>query len=153
MNLELNLPKAELIIKNNSIWDVLRKKYVKLTPEEWVRQHFIHYLITHLNWPIGLMASEHKVNYNNMAKRCDIVSFTKNLNPLLIVECKAPSIALNEDIFYQIAKYNFTLKAPFLILTNGIDHVMAFVNKDKKEIQYLENILDYNQALALTHNF
>lgn len=145
---ELNLPKANLKLKDNLIWDVLRKKYVQNTPEEWVRQHFIHYLINDLSYPIGLMASERLVKYNNMSKRCDIVAFSNELKTLMIVECKAPKIKLTEDVFYQIAKYNFTLKAPLLILTNGLQHIAAKIDLEKNQIEYLRKIPDFKENLG-----
>lgn len=145
---ELNLPKANLKLKDNLIWDVLRKKHVQNTPEEWVRQHFIHYLINDLSYPIGLMASERLVKYNNMSKRCDIVAFSNELKTLMIVECKAPKIKLTEDVFYQIAKYNFTLKAPLLILTNGLQHIAAKIDLEKNQIEYLKKIPDFQENLG-----
>ncbi len=144
---ELNLPKANLRLKDDLIWCVLRKKYIKNTPEEWVRQHFIHYLITQLDYPIGLMASEKMVKYNGMSKRCDIVSFSNELKTVLIVECKAPKIKLTEDVFYQIAKYNFTLKAPLLILTNGLQHIVAHIDIENNEVKYLEKLPNFELAL------
>lgn len=149
----LNLPKANLKLKDNLIWDVLRKKYVNHTPEEWVRQHFIHYLINDLNYPIGLMASEKLVKYNKMSKRCDVVAFSNQLNTLMIVECKAPKIKLTEDTFYQIAKYNFTLKAPILILTNGLQHIVAHIDLNENKIKYLETIPTFEENLKLAGNF
>jgi len=146
---QLNLPQAKLKLKDDLIWDVLRKKFVNNTPEEWVRQHFIHYLINNLNFPIGLMASEKMVKYNKMSKRCDIVAFSNTLKTVAIVECKAPKIKLTEDVFYQIAKYNFTLKAPLLILTNGLQHIVAFVDVKNNKVQYLEEIPNYKDCLAL----
>jgi hypothetical protein len=145
----LNLPKAQLKLKDDLIWDTLRKKYVRNTPEEWVRQHFIHYLLNDLLYPIGLMASEKLVKYNNMSKRCDIVAFSNQLNTLLIVECKAPKIKLTQDTFYQVAKYNFTLQAPLLILTNGLQHIVAQINLESKEIKYLDKIPTYQENLKL----
>ena len=148
MNLpELNLPKANLKLKDDLIWCVLRRKYIKNTPEEWVRQHFIHYLINELNYPVGLMASEKMVKYNGMSKRCDIVSFSNELKTIMIVECKAPKIKLTEDVFYQIAKYNFTLKAPLLILTNGLQHIVAHVDVENNEVKYLEELPVFKDAL------
>jgi hypothetical protein len=135
----LNLPKAELKLKNNHIWDVLRQKYVLHTPEEWVRQHFIHYLID-LGYSKNLMASEKLVKYNNMSKRCDIVAFNNKNETLLIVECKAPHIKLTQDTFFQIAKYNSVLNAKYLILTNGIQHIIAFVDKKNNQISFLKEI-------------
>lgn len=144
---ELNLPKANIKLKDDLIWCVLRNKYIKNTPEEWVRQHFIHYLINELNYPYGLMASERVVKYNDMSKRCDIVSFSNDLKTVLIVECKAPKVKLTKDVFYQIAKYNFTLKAPLLILTNGIQHIVAHVNSESNEIEFLKEIPSFENAL------
>lgn len=146
---KLNLPKANLKLKDDLIWCVLRRKYIKNTPEEWVRQHFIHYLINDLKYPIGLMASEKIVKYNDMSKRCDIVSFSNELKTLMIVECKAPKIKLTEDVFYQIAKYNFTLKAPLLILTNGLQHIVAHIDVAANEIKYLEKLPNFEDNLKM----
>jgi len=146
---ELNLPKAKLKLKDDLIWCVLRRKYIKNTPEEWVRQHFIHYLINELSYPIGLMASERIVKYNDMSKRCDIVAFSNELKTVVIVECKAPKIKLTEDVFYQVAKYNFTLKAPLLILTNGLQHIVAHVDVVNKEVKYLKEIPIYEKVVEL----
>jgi len=140
INKPLNLPAANLKLKDNQIWDRLRKKYVKLTPEEWVRQHFIAYMIDHLSYSEGLMASEFTVNYNNMKKRCDIVGFNNDLTPFFIVECKAPSVEITEDTFYQIAKYTSTLKAKMLILTNGMNHYCAKIDEKENRLIYLEGI-------------
>lgn len=149
----LNLPKTQLKLKDDLIWDVLRKKYFKNTPEEWVRQHYIHYLINQLDYPISLMASERLVKYNNMSKRCDIVALSNQLDPIMIVECKAPYIKLTEDTFYQIAKYNFTLKAPLLVLTNGLQHIVAHIDGSKNEIIFLDKIPTYKENLKLMCNF
>jgi hypothetical protein len=148
----LNLPKANLKLKDNTIWDVLRKKYVKHTPEEWVRQHYIHYMVNVLNYPLSLMASEKLVKYNNMSKRCDIVAFSNQLNTLIIVECKAPKIKLTADTFYQISKYNFTLNSPLLILTNGLEHIVAQISPSENEIIFLDSIPSYQENLKLMSN-
>lgn len=138
MHPALNLPTADIRFKDEQIWDRLRKKYLKDTPEEWVRQNFIAYLIDHLGYSEGLMASEYKVEYNEMHKRCDIVALDKHSKTLLIVECKAPKVPLTEDTFYQIARYNHILNAPLLILTNGMQHYCALIRE--KKLQYLEAI-------------
>jgi hypothetical protein len=136
----LNLPAAELRMKGDQIWDPLRKKMLKNTPEEWVRQNFIAFLTQELGYPAGRMVSEYKVEYNGMNKRCDIAVFNEKLKVDIIVECKAPHIALNEDTFYQIAKYTKVLQAPILILTNGLDHYCAFVDAKQNEMRYLKEI-------------
>ena len=139
MHPKLNLPSFNIRTQDQQIWDRLRKKYVPNDPEEWVRQNFIYYLIEHLGYPEGLMASEYTVNYNKMKKRCDIVVMNRELQAVVIVECKAPHIRLTEDTFYQIARYNHVLKAPLLILTNGLQHFCALVKTDGT-ISYLQEI-------------
>lgn len=143
MHPALNLPPAKLKLKTNQVWDRLRKKYVLLTPEEWVRQHFIAYLIDHLGYPEGRMASEYTVDYNGMKKRCDVVAFDENLRPAVIVECKAVSIEISENTFYQIARYASTLKAKLLILTNGMNHYCAKIDVAENKLIYLETIPNY----------
>lgn len=145
----LNLPVTELKLKGDTIWDELRKKYYKCTPEEWVRQNFIHYLIQHKNYPKGRMVSEYMVEYNGMKKRCDIALFNKQLGVDVIVECKAPDINLNEDTFYQIAKYTSVLQAPILILTNGLKHFCAFVDVPKAELRFLKEIPNQEELIKL----
>ena len=136
----LNLPPAHLKQKADQIWDPLRRKYILCTPEEWVRQHFISFLVTDKKYPIGRMVSEYKVVYNAMNKRCDIAIFDENSRPQVIVECKAPHIKITEDTFYQVAKYAHVLKAPLLILTNGLEHYAALVEPTEGQITYIEEI-------------
>ena len=140
---KLNLPLVDVKLKDGKIWDRLRKKHLKTTPEEWVRQSFISYMIDHLGYPEGRMASEHLVKYNQMNKRCDIVVFDQNLKANVIVECKAPKIKITADTFYQIAKYTSVLKAKYLILTNVLDHYCAVIDEKTNQIHYLEEIPKY----------
>ncbi|MCB9223469.1 MAG: type I restriction enzyme HsdR N-terminal domain-containing protein [Crocinitomicaceae bacterium] len=148
----LNLPPANLKIQGTYIWDPLRKKYLKNTPEEWVRQHFIAYLLDHLNYPAGRMVSEYTVDYDGMKKRCDIAIFNSELKVDVIVECKAPHIELNEDTFYQIAKYSRVLQASLLILTNGMNHYCAFIDKKGNELKYLREIPTSEELIVLLSN-
>lgn len=149
MESKLNLPEADIKFKDDLIWDRLRKKYVKCTPEERVRQYFIHYLIETLHFPSGLMVSEYNVRYNGLNKRCDIAVFDQNMQAQIIVECKAPHIKLTEDTLYQIAKYSHVLKAPVLILTNGLEHYCALVSAQKNELIYLPEIPIYEKLRSL----
>lgn len=149
MPVPLNLPPVQLKCQSGQVWDILRRRYVKQTPEEWVRQHLIHYLINHLNYPLGLMQSEYTLKYNNMAKRCDIILFSKQTKPILIVECKAPSVPITADTFYQISRYHQATKAPVLILSNGLNHVIALVNHENGNISYLEEIPEYTALCNL----
>lgn len=142
----LNFPPAKLIIRNQQIFDPLRKKLVPLTPEEWVRQNLIRYLIDHLHYPAGLMASEYTVSYNGMNKRADLVLFNTAGNPYLIIECKAPDVKITEDTFYQLARYASSLKATMLIMTNGLDHYCAEISKAEGKLKYLDRIPEYKNT-------
>jgi hypothetical protein len=143
----LNLPTYKFKIKSNenkySIFDIVRKKYVFLTPEEWVRQHFIHFLIEEKKYPISLIAVEKKVTINNLTKRTDILIFNTEGLPNIIVECKAPSIKLNQEAFDQIARYNLKLNANYLIVTNGLEHFFCSMDKKNKQYIFLKDIPNY----------
>lgn len=145
----LNLPRYLLKQKGDQIWDPLRRKFIRCTPEEWVRQHFIAYLSKEKKFPTGRMVSEYKVVYNGMNKRCDIAIFDDKSTPLVIVECKAPHIKITEDAFYQVAKYAHVLSAPLLILTNGMMHYAALVDAQKGLITYLEEIPTQAELLRI----
>lgn len=145
----LNLPTYKFRIKSNenkfAIFDMIRKKYVVLTPEEWVRQHFISYLIEEKNYPISLIAVEKKLSINNLTKRTDILVFNTLGNPEIIVECKAPSIKITQDTFDQIARYNLKLNANYLIVSNGLDHFFCKMDTKNERYIFLENIPNYSQ--------
>lgn len=147
--MKLNLPETNLRIKQQEVWDRLRKKYVALTPEEWVRQHIIAYLIDHLNYPEGRMASEYTLNYNGMKKRVDLVCFDEHLAPIVLVECKASTVTISQDTFYQAARYASSLKAKLLILSNGINHFCAHINSKENKLDYLPNIPSYKDFQGL----
>ena len=122
------------------VFDVIRKKYFVLTPEEWVRQHFIHYLNNEKNYPMGLMGVEKMVKYNALKTRADIVLYTREGKAKMIVECKAPNIKITQDTFNQIAKYNFKLKVEYLVVTNGIQHFCCRMDYENNSISFLEDI-------------
>jgi len=148
MNLpQLNLPivvlKTKLVEGTTQVFDQVRKKYLVLTPEEWVRQHFIHYLNQEKNYPLGLMGVEQMVKYNGMQTRADIVLYTTDGKPNMIVECKAPNVKITQDAFNQIAKYNFKLKVRYLVLTNGIQHFCCQMDYETNGIKFLEEIPSY----------
>ena len=143
----LNLPTYKFKIKSREnklfIYDIVRKKYVSLTPEEWVRQHIIHYLINDKNYPISLIAIEKKLIINKLSKRTDILVFTSKGTPNIIVECKAPSVKINQNSFDQIARYNLKLAANYLIVSNGLNHYFCFMDIEKEQYVFLENIPNY----------
>ncbi|HSV77536.1 MAG TPA: type I restriction enzyme HsdR N-terminal domain-containing protein [Bacteroidales bacterium] len=122
----LNLPafpfKLRELKGRKQIFDIFRKKYVALNPEEWVRQHFLAYLIQHRGYPAGLIAVEASLKYNSLQKRADAIVYGKQGKALLIIECKAPEIKLTQDTFDQLARYNFAFGVNHLVVTNGLDH-------------------------------
>jgi hypothetical protein len=122
----LNLPEFAYKVKQVNgkphIFDIIRRKFVSLTPEEWVRQHFIHLLITQYGYPKSLFAVETGMQYNTLAKRTDIMILSGDSLPFLLVECKAPFISVNDATFAQISRYNFTLQPQYLAVTNGLSH-------------------------------
>lgn len=128
-----------------SIFDPLRKRYVLLTPEEWVRQHMIRYLMDEKKVPSTLIASEKGVLVNGLKQRFDLLVFTKNGNPLMICECKSTDVRLSEDTFHQAIRYNLTLKAHFLLISNGLDHIVAFIDYNTAQLNYLPQIPTYHE--------
>lgn len=145
----LNFPPAPLQLsrKGESVFVrcIIRKKQLLLTPEEWVRQHAIHYLISEKQVPPGTINSEHLVNINGQARRCDVIVFSREGKPLLIVECKAPSVALSEQTFLQVSNYVQQLKAPYFWMTNGQQHVQARIGETA--VEYLEQLPVYTEWL------
>lgn len=144
---ELNLPPYPFKIKNSEkhrlIFDELRKKYVVLTPEEWVRVHFVQYLINVKKYPVTLIAIEKQLTINNLKKRSDILIFGTNGKPDVIVECKAPSVKITQDTFDQIARYNLKLDANYLVVTNGLQHYYCMLDKENERYIFLQDIPDY----------
>ncbi len=144
---DLNLPKYSFKLKNNEkhtlIFDELRKKNIVLTPEEWVRQHFVKYLIQEKNYPTSLIALEKQLIINNLKKRTDILIFSSNGLPNIIVECKAPHIKITQDTFDQIARYNLKLNANFLVVTNGLEHYYCQLDLKNESYLFLQDIPSY----------
>lgn len=140
----LNLPEYNFKIKPTSgtdlIFDSIRKKYVKLTPEEWVRQNFIRYLVQEKHYPQGLIAVEASIKVNKLIRRCDAVIFDRSGNPFLIVECKAPSVAISQKTFDQVARYNLTLHVTYLVVTNGIHHFCCKMVPEENNYVFLDGI-------------
>ena len=147
---QLNLPAINCKTKETQgqteIFDIVRKKYVLLTPEEWVRQSFIHYLIDIKGFPKSLIAVEHSLKLNKMKKRADIAVFGTKGKALLIVECKADSVKINQKVFDQIARYNMVLKVKYLIVTNGLEHYACQINYEKNSYVFLEEIPNFDQV-------
>ncbi len=125
-----------------SFFDPVRKRYIRSTPEEEVRQWIIYQLVHQLGYPINKIAIEKQINYLNKKKRFDILIYGET-NPVFLIECKAPHIRLTQATLNQVAEYNFTLKVPFLMISNGVKHLVCKVNVKEKSFQYLDHIPDY----------
>lgn len=149
----LNLPQAPLRIKEcddgvTRIYCPLRNRFVALTPEEWVRQHFVHHLTANLGYPAPLLANEVSITLNSTARRCDTVLYSpEGLCPRMIVEYKAPHIPITRQVFDQIFRYNMVLRVPLLIVSNGMTHYCCAVDYTTNSARFLSAIPDY-QAIS-----
>lgn len=143
----LNLPafKAKITYEDGKrlIWDIIRRKYVALTPEEWVRQHFVHFLIEHKGYPSALLANEVQLQLNGTRKRCDTVLFQRDLKARMIVEYKSPRVAITRPVFNQISRYNMVLKVEYLIVSNGLHHYCCKVDYLQNTYTFLPDIPEY----------
>lgn len=145
--LKLNLPPFAINIKKTGgklfAFDRLRRKYVALTPEEWVRQHFINFLIEHKGYPESLIANEIQIDLNGQKRRCDSVVYNRELSPLVIIEYKASDVNISQDVFDQIARYNIVLRVQYLIISNGLNHYCCKIDYENQTFKYLNDIPDY----------
>ena len=145
---QLNLPPFDASLSERQgrpmIMDVLRRKFVALTPEEWVRQHFVHFLIEHRGYPKGLMINETELRVGDKRLRCDSVLYTKALRPQMIIEYKAPHIQIQQKTFDQIAVYNLLLHADYLVVSNGIQHYCCQMDYENRSYRFLTEIPEYD---------
>lgn len=128
------------------IFDVVRHRYVTLTPEEWVRQHFTHFLMAHKGYPQGLLANEIQIKLNGTSKRCDTVLYRQDLSAQMIIEYKAPSVEITQKVFDQITRYNMVLHVDYLVVSNGLEHYCCKMDYENQTYHFLPDIPDY-QAL------
>ncbi len=144
---ELNFPHFEFKYKvcegKTWIYDALRKKYVVLLPEEWVRQNLIAFLMIHKNYPRSLITVEKQIIYNNLKKRADIVVFAKNGKPAVIVECKAYNVDITNETLLQLSQYAASLHTRMFLLSNGIKHFFGEYDLNKKKYIFLDEIPEY----------
>ena len=144
----LNLPSFEANIvhadNQNQIFDILRRRYVALTPEEWVRQHFIHYLIEQKHYPASLLSNEVTICLNGMTRRCDSILYNNAGKPQMIIEYKSPSVRITQKVFSQILAYNNVLKVGYIIVSNGMQHYCCHIDYSTLKATYLQDIPDYN---------
>ena len=145
----LNFPAYDFRFKSNEnnvhIFDVIRKKFVVLQPEEWVRQHTVHYLMEGKHYPKSLINVEKQLKINSLKKRYDIVVFNSKGNIEILVECKAPEIKITQETFDQIARYNIQLNANYLMVTNGLDHFYCKMDFEAEKYQFLKHIPDFSR--------
>jgi hypothetical protein len=143
----LNFPNYPLKLRKQEqklqVFDRLRKKFVALTPEEWVRQHLVWYLIEELKYPEGLIKLEHSFIVNNNSVRSDLVVFSRDGIPLLLAECKAPSVKIGNDTLLQAGKYNIVTRTKILLVTNGLIHICCMVNFENEQITFIKEVPDF----------
>ena len=149
---QLNLPPYEYELRNQAgrrvILDPIRKRFVPLTPEEWVRQHFIQYLIRNQSVPQALIAVEVAIPMQDRHYRADIVAYDRQIEPVLVVECKRPSVKLGQDVFNQIGHYNVALRVPYLVVTNGIQHYCCMIDRTHHNHRFLDEIPTYQTMIS-----
>ena len=145
--MQLNLPEYEIKVSERGgkrlIFDFLRRKYVALTPEEWVRQHFTHYLVAHKGYPKGLLVNETQLRIGDKSLRCDTVLYNQTMQPRMIIEYKAPTIQIQQKTFDQIAAYNLLLHADYLVISNGMQHYCCQMDYEQRSYRFLTDIPDY----------
>tara|TARA_B110000211_G_scaffold95964_1_gene111916 strand:+ start:59 stop:514 length:456 start_codon:yes stop_codon:yes gene_type:complete len=144
---DLNFPSYTFRLKNSEnnihIFDVIRKKFVLLQPEEWVRQHCIHFLTNEKKYPISLINVEKVVHINGLNKRYDVVVYNPDGSIHIIIECKAPKVKISQSAFDQIARYNLALKASFLMVTNGLNHYFCTMDNNLGTYNFLKDLPSY----------
>ncbi len=145
---QLNLPPFNIKVAERegqtTIYDFLRHRYLRLTPEEWVRQHFTHFLVEHKGYPTALLANEVTIDVNGVARRCDSVLYkAAGGMPRMTIEYKAPHIHITQSVFQQIYSYNSVLRADYLIVSNGINHYCCHVDYDNMRVDFLKDIPNY----------
>jgi predicted type IV restriction endonuclease len=145
--IQLNLPDFELKTRIEKgkvqVFDVVRRKFVALTPEEWVRQHYVNFLTVHKGVPVSQIAVEKQLKVNNLSKRADIVVFKGGQLPILAIEVKAPSVEINEDVFHQLLRYNMPMHVDYLGVTNGLRHIYCRIDYQSRKAEYIEDLPDY----------
>ena len=135
---------------NIKIFDSIRKKFVSLTPEEYVRQHFTNWLINYLHYPMGLIANEVNISLNSTIKRCDTIVYSNTGDPMMIIEYKAPHISINQNVFDQIVRYNMVLKTKYLVVSNGMQHYCCIIDYENNSYQFIPHIPTYEELIIGT---
>ena len=149
--MEINLPPYNIKLREQDgkrqIFDFLRRRYVALTPEEWVRQHFVNYLLNHKGYPKGLLANEVELRVGDKKLRCDTLLYNRDMTPQMIIEYKAPQIEITQHVFDQITVYNHLLHVDYLVISNGMQHYCCRMDYEKREYSFLRNIPNYSELV------
>lgn len=149
----LNLPTYLFRLKEDKgkkyIFDEIRRRFVLLTPEEWVRQHVVHFLVTLKNFPQSLISIEKGFSHNRRKQRFDLLVYDRKGIPLMLVECKAPAVEINQLAFDQAGRYNNKYKASFLLITNGIKHYCCQIHSTNRQYRFLQDIPDFGEMIPL----
>lgn len=149
----LSLPPVDLRLRNEDgilkVWDVLRSKFVALTPEEYVRTHFVDWMMKTKGYPANLLVNEYTIEVNGCRRRCDTIAFTPEGKPLVIVEYKAPMVAVTQNVFDQIVRYNMALHARYLVVSNGLHHYCCVVDYKNRSYNFIPEIPDYSSLRRL----
>ena len=148
--IELNLPSCDYRLKRMddghiAIWDKTRRRYVALTPEEWVRQHFIAYLVEHRQYPDGRIGNEIALTLNGRPRRCDTLVYDEFGSPLVLIEYKAPHVAITQEVFDQIVRYNMVFCVPYIIVSNGLSHYCCHIDYTTRSTTFLSEIPCYSE--------
>ena len=153
---QLNFPSYNFDVRNADgsvvILDRVRQRFVPLTPEEWVRQHLIQYLVEDLDVPKGFIALEASIPAHDRNYRADVVVYDRNMQPVLIAECKNPSVKIKQDVFDQIGLYNTVCKAPYLLVTNGLQHYCCRVDHKNRESRFTNELPSYQKMISSSIN-
>ena len=143
----LNLPQFNFKIKQEEntlfILDEIRNKFITLTPEEWVRQNFIKFITESLKYPKSMIKIEGRLTKGSSSKRTDIIVYQKSLSPFMLIECKSSNIEINQETLNQIAKYNLKVKAPFIVITNGLNHYIFNIDFENNKINQIKEFPEY----------
>lgn len=149
----LNLPAFDVRLERGRdgrvrIFDALRRRFIVVTPEEWVRQHFVNLLVQHLHYPLALMGNEIRLELNGMTRRCDTVVYDREMRPRMIVEYKRPSVELTQKVFAQVARYNLVMRVDYLVVSNGLRHFCCRMDYQQQTYAYLDAIPTPEQLLS-----
>ena len=144
---ELNLPSFDIKIRGTrekpEVYDFLRQRYVALTPEEWVRQHFVHWLVEDKGYPKGLLANEVAMKCGDKTLRCDSILYDKEARPQMIIEYKAPTVSVTQRVFSQISAYNLLLHVDYLVISNGLQHYCCRMDYERQTYHFLQEVPDF----------